>query len=156
MAPGVNADIDGLKRLRVRVEQFQCETLQLLSVMTHEIESTRASLDRKYQRWQRELQEREDALERCRSEAVGYRNRDWVVHVDCTSFANAVAEARERLENVQAWRGRVEQAAAAFAEDTKRFRGCLLGEVQRALDRLDATVNALVSARSTQLGNGIQ
>jgi alanyl-tRNA synthetase len=150
MTRRVDADIDALVGLRSAVLRFREQQRQVLSSAAREVETTRAALERKAERWSRELAQRRRELDRCRSDAAAAAERGgWV---DCTSLAWAVTEAEERLENVRSWQRRVEQEVAAHAGDRRRFDECVEIDVPKAGVHLNNLILALRRARDTRIG----
>lgn len=145
----IHADIDAVKAMKDSVDRFQYEQRQVLVGAKREIETTCDSLERKAERWERELVERQRALDECHCRAAAAAEHGG--EVDCTSLVRAVAEAEDRLENVRRWQAFVEQEVAAYEDDRRRFRECVEVDIRRAQQYLRDMINTLTAARATQI-----
>jgi hypothetical protein len=168
----IRADIGALKEFRDALARFRYAQRDVAHRGDDEIEKTRASLEAKAGRWRSILEQRQAELEDCRRRAAaaavgpgggpggfggyggpgygGYGGGGYGRYVDCSSYARAVQEAEERLENIRRWRQRVEQEAGAFRSVAGRFRNLIEVEVPRTDAHLLAIIEGLKAAREVQ------
>jgi hypothetical protein len=141
----VHADIDALKGLHEALVRFRYAARDVAERGEAEIEMTRASLAAKASRWQAQLEQDQAELDACRS-------RGGPAAADCSAYALAVEQSRERLEHVRRWQQRVEVQAGEFGGPAGVFRNLLDSDVPRAESQLLASIAHLEAARRAQAG----
>ena len=138
----VHADIDALKGLHEALVRFRYAQRAVAERGGDEIEMTRAALAAKASRWQAQLEQDLAELDACRSRAAA----------DCSAYALAAEQTRERLEHVRRWQQRVEAEAGEFGGPDSVFRTLLDSGVPRAESQLLASIAYLEAARRVQAG----
>jgi hypothetical protein len=140
----VHADIDALKGFHEALVRFRYAARDVAERGDDEIEVTRASLAAKASRWQAQLEQDQAELDACRSRGG--------TAADCSAYALAVEQSRERLEHVRRWQQRVEVQAGEFGGVASVFRNLLESDVPRAESQLLASIAHLEAARRVQAG----
>jgi hypothetical protein len=138
----VHADIDALKGFHEALVRFRYAAREVADRGDDEIEMTRASLAAKASRWQAQLEQDQAGLDACRSRGGA----------DCSAYALAVEQSRERLEHVRRWQERVEVQAGEFGGVASVFRNLLESGVPRSESQLLASIAHLEAARRVQAG----
>lgn len=134
----VNADIDALKDFHAALVRYRYGQRGAVDRDGDRIETARAALAEKADRWRAEL-------DRCRAEYEDCRQRD----DDCSRLAQAVAEAGQRLERIRIWQSRVEEEAIVFHDVRGRFRDLLDYDLPRSESHLTTLITRLEAARGT-------
>ena len=140
----VHADIDALKGFHEALVRFRYAAREVADRGDDEIEMTRASLAAKASRWQAQLEQDQAELDACRSRGGAA--------ADCSAYALAVEQSRERLEHVRRWQQRVEVQAGEFGGAASVFRNLLESDVPRSESQLLASIAHLEAARRVQAG----
>jgi hypothetical protein len=140
----VNADVDALREFHAALVRFRYAQRDMISQGDDKIARVRESLAEKFSRWRFVLEHRQAELDACQSGAAD----DNVV--DCSGFAQAVAEATERLEHVRHWQQRVDEQAGVFRGVAGRFRNTLDHDLPRAEAHLLALIANLEAVRGVQ------
>jgi chromosome segregation ATPase len=148
---GVRADIGALREMRAALDRFQYEQRNLLDAATHEIEVTRASLERTAENWRLRKEQLEREIHECDVRAAAAAEHGG--YIDCSPLHRAHAEAVERLTNVGHWRMRVEDEVAVFSVRRSQFHECLEIDVRHAIAHLDEVIKALAAVRATKLAD---
>jgi len=143
----IDADIAALTAFHLALGRFEQEQRGILDKAAHELDATRASLERKTERWRMELARRESALAGCQRQAAAAAQRG--MWSDCSRELWAVQEAEERLANVRGWSAQVEQEAAVYLGTASRYRSYLDGGARNSANQLHNVIEALKAARST-------
>jgi hypothetical protein len=141
----VHADIDALKGFHEALVRFRYAQRGVAERGGDEIEMTRASLAAKASRWQSRLEQERAELEACR--AGGAQDA-----ADCSAYARAVEQTRERLEHIHRWQQRVDTEADAFGGTAGVFLDLLENGLPRAETQLLALITNLEAARRVQAG----
>jgi hypothetical protein len=140
----VHADIDALKRLHEALVRYRYAQRGVAERAGDEIETTRASLADKASQWAARLEQDRAELDACRAGTA-----------DCSRLVWAVEQATERLEHIQRWQQRVEEAAGEFGVTASGFRDLLDNDLPRAESRLLASIASLEAARRVQAGGTV-
>ena len=141
----VHADIEALKGLHEALVRVRYAERGVAERGGDAIEMTRASLAGKASRWQARLEQDQAELAACQASA----GEDGA---DCSAYARAVEQSRERLEHVRRWQQRVDQDASEFRGIAGAFRDLLEVDVPRAEARLLASITSLEAARRVEGG----
>lgn len=142
----VHADIDALKRLHEALVRYRYAQRGVAERAGDEIETTRASLADKASHWAARLEQDRAELEACRAGRAGT--------ADCSGLVWAVEQDVERLEHIQRWQQRVEEAAGEFGVTASGFRDLLDNDLPRAESQLLAGIASLEAARRVQAAGG--
>jgi hypothetical protein len=142
----VHADIDALKRLHEALVRYRYAQRGVAERAGDEIETTRASLADKASRWAARLEQDRAELDDCRAGRAGT--------ADCSGLVWAVEQAVERLEHIQRWQQRVEEAAGEFGVTASGFRDLLDNDLPRAESQLLAGIASLEAARRVEAARG--
>lgn len=145
----VHADIDAIRNLREAFDRYQFEQRQVFADATHEIDSTRASLERKAEKWRLRLEQLRDEYRRCQILAASAAEHGG--YVDCSGYPPAIDEAQERLTNVGIWQTRVENEIAVYEGVRSRFHECVEIDLRHAYVHLTEVIQALIEVRATGL-----
>jgi hypothetical protein len=146
---GVQADIGALREMRTALDRFQYEQRKMLDATTHEIESTRASLERKTEKWRLRKEQLEREYADCQRRAAAAAEHGG--HIDCSPLLYAIQEASERLANIAHWRARVEDEIVVYSVQRHLFRECVEIDAWHAIAHLDGVIKALVAARAAKI-----
>jgi hypothetical protein len=141
----VHADIDALKGLHEALVRFRYAQRNVAERGSDAIEMTRASLAAKASRWQARLEQCQADLDAC---LAGGGEEP----ADCSAYARAVEQTRERLEHIRGWQQRVDAEASEFTGTASAFMDVLENDVPRAERQLLAVVASLEAARRVQAG----
>ena len=138
----VHADIDALKGFHEALVRFRHVQRNVAERSDDETEMTRASLAAKAGHWQARLEQSQAEFDACRVRPGA----------DCSEYARAVEEAGERLEHIQRWQQRVDEAAGEFRGIAGAFWDLLQNDLPRAESLLLALIADLEAARRVQAG----
>jgi uncharacterized protein YukE len=141
----VHADIDALKGLHEAIARFRQVMREVAERGDDRIEATRASLEARSGHYRHRLEQCQAELDACRSSAAGASTEDH--QVDCARYAQAVAEAAERLERIRGWQQRIDQEVSEFRGTADRFAGLLETDLPRTEEQLVAAIASLQAAR---------
>jgi hypothetical protein len=141
----VHADIEALKGFHEALVRFRYAQRGVAERGRDEIETTRASLAAKSSRWQARL-------EQCQAELDACRAGDREEAADCSAYARAVEQARERLEHVRRWQQRVDAEAGEFGGAASAYLDVLEVDLPRAERHLLAVITSLEAARRVPAG----
>jgi hypothetical protein len=144
----VDADIEALKDFQAALIRFRDEQREVAARGGEEVEAARASLDERASYWRSALEQRQAELQNCRRQAAQAPAMD--DQADCAGYARAVAEAEQRLEQIQRWQQRVEEEASVFVGVAGRYRNMLENDLPRTEAHLSELIARLETARGVQ------
>ncbi len=133
----IHADIEALKGLHEALTRFRQVLREVADRGEDQIEATRASLEARAGHYRFRLEQCQAELDACRVDDLA----------DCSGYAQAVAQAAERLERVRYWQMQVDQEASEFRGTAGRFRDLLETGLPRTEQHLLAVVASLQAAR---------
>jgi hypothetical protein len=142
----VHADIDALKGLHEALARFRQVMREVAEHGGDRVEATRASLEARAGHYRYRLEQCQAELDACRSGgAEGSAG-------ECSGYAQAAAEAAERLERIRGWQQRIDQEVSEFRGAAGRLADVLGTDLPRAEERLAAAVASLQAARRVGAG----
>ena len=142
----VNADIDALRDFHAALVRFRHGQQGAVDRDGDRIETARAALAEKADRWRAELERRRAEYVDCRERAGGSATDDGT---DCSRLGQAVIEITERIERIRGWQLRINEEASIFYDVRGRFRDLLDYDLPRAESHLTALIARLEAARAT-------
>jgi hypothetical protein len=147
----VDADIDALREFHAALVRYRYGQQGAVDRDGDRIETARAALAEKADRWRAELDRCRAEYEDCRrraadSDGSGAGSDDNLV--DCSRLERAVAEAEEHIGRIRGWQLRIEGEASIFHDVRGRFRDLLDYDLPRAESHLTALITRLEAARA--------
>jgi hypothetical protein len=144
--------MQGLHEALVRYRHAQRE---VASRGDDAITVARASLEARASRWQTQLELCQAEFGACREQAAqapqdGTRDGTGAGPVDCSGYARAVEQSRERLEHIRRWQQRIDAEAGEFQGTASRFLDLLENDLPRTEEHLLAAIRSLEAARRVQ------
>lgn len=157
---GIHADIDALKGLHEALVRYRHAQREVASRGDDVIGAARAALEAKASRWQAQLELCQVEFGDCRERAAraaqdGPMDGNGDGTVDCSGYARAVEQSRERLEHIRRWQQRIDAEASEFQGTASRFLGLLETDMPRAEERLLAAIRSLEAARRVQAAGAL-
>ena len=147
----VDADIEALKEFHAALIRFRDSQREVAARGGQEVEAARASLAERAGHWRSVLEQRQAELDICRRQAAQAAQAPAMDdQVDCAGYAQAVAEAEQRLDQIRRWQQRVEEEASVFVGVAGRFRNLLENDLPRTQAHLSALITHLEDARGVQ------
>jgi hypothetical protein len=148
---GIHADIDALKQLHGALVRYRHAQRDVTARGEDQLRATRASLEAKAPRCRAQLELNQAELDACQDRAARMAADDTAVGtVDCSGYAQAVEQTRERLESIRRWQERVDAEASEFQGIASRFADLLQNELPRVEEHLVAIIASLEAARRVQ------
>ena len=145
---GIHADIDALKGLHDALARYRHAQRDVAARGEDQVRATRSSLAEKASQLRGYVELAQAEYAGCRERAAAADPED--LPVDCSGYARAVEQATGRLEEVQLWQQRVDEAASEFAGVAGRFAGLLDDELPRMEEHLAAVIARLEATRRVQ------
>jgi hypothetical protein len=158
----VHADIDALKGFREALVRYRHAQREVAGRGEEEIKVVRASLEAKASRWRAQLEQCQAEFGACQERAAqaaagSAADRPAVGGpaagddaVDCSGYARAVEQCRERLEQIRRWQQRIDAQASEFQGTASRFGDLLENDLPRTEEHLLALIRSLEAARRVQ------
>ena len=103
---GIHADIDALKGLHGALARYRHAQRDVTARGEDQVRATRASLEEKASQLRAQLELCQGEYAACQDRAAQAAPDD--DPVDCSGYAQAVAQNSERLEQIQLWQQRIE------------------------------------------------
>ena len=147
----VHAVIDALREFHAALVRFRYGQQGAVDRDGDRIETARAELAEKAERWRAELDRSRAEDEDCRQRAADSTGSDAGTDdnlVDCSRLAQAVADAEEHIERIRRWQLRIDEEASIFHDVRGRFRDRLDYDLPRAEAHLTALISRLEAARA--------
>jgi len=145
---GIHADIDALKGLHEALVRYRHAQREVAARGQDQIRATRASLEEKASQLRAQLELCQGEYAGCRERAAAADPED--LPVDCSGYARAVAQATERIEQIQRWQQRIDAEAGEFSGVAGRFAAMLADDLPRLEEHLAAMIASLEAARRVQ------
>jgi len=151
----VHADTDALRGLHEALVRYRYAQREVAGRGDDAITLARAALEAKASRWQAQLELCEAEFGACRDRAARAA-QDSAAEcpgdgtVDCSDYARAVEQSRERLEHIRRWQQRIDAEASEFQPTASRFLGLLETDLPRTEEHLLAAIRSLEAARRVQ------
>jgi hypothetical protein len=156
---GIHADIDAMRGLHEALVRYRHAQREVAGRGDDAIKVARASLEARASRWQTQLERCQAEFGACREQAAqapqeGTRDGTGAGAgagpVDCSGYARAVEQSRERLEHIRRWQQRVDAEAGEFQGTASRFLDLLENDLPRTEEHLLAAIRSLEAARRVQ------
>ena len=145
---GIHADIDALRGLHGALARYRHAQRDVTARSEDQVRATRASLEEKASQLRAQLELCQGEYADCRERAAQAGPED--LPVDCSGYARAVAQAPERLEQIQRWQQRIDAEAGEFSGVADRFAAMLADDLPRMEEHLAAMIASLEAARRVQ------
>jgi hypothetical protein len=145
---GIHADIDALKGLHGALARYRHAQRDVTARGEDQVRATRASLEEQASQLRAQLELCQGEYAGCRERAAQAGPED--LPVDCSGYARAVAQATERIEQIQRWRQRIDAEAGEFSGVAGRFAAMLADDLPRMEEHLAAMIASLEAARRVQ------
>jgi hypothetical protein len=145
---GIHADIDALKGLHGALVRYRHAQRDVTARGEDQVRATRASLEEKASQLRAQLELSQGEYAGCRERAAQAGPDD--LPVDCSGYARAVAQATERIEQIQLWQQRIDAEASEFSGVAGRFAALLADDLPRMEEHLAAMIASLEAARRVQ------
>jgi hypothetical protein len=145
---GIHADIDALKGLHGALVRYRHAQRDVAARGEDQVRAIRASLEEKASQLQAQLELCQGEYAGCRERAAQAGPED--LPVDCSGYAQAVAQATERLEQIWRWQQRIDAEASEFSGVAGRFAALLADDLPRMEAHLTAMIASLEAARRVQ------
>jgi hypothetical protein len=145
---GIHADIDALKGLHGALVRYRHAQRDVAARGQDQVRATRASLAEKASQLRAQVEMAQAEYAGCRERAAQAGPED--LAVDCSGYARAVEQAGRRLEEIQLWQQRIDEAASEFSGVAGRFDALLADDLPRMEDHLTAMIARLEAARRVQ------
>jgi hypothetical protein len=147
----VHADIDALRGLHEALVRYRYAQREVAARGDDVIRAARASLEARASRWQAQLELNQAEFGACRERAAhAAQDGPEDSTVDCSGYARAVEQSRERLEHIRRWQQRIDAEASEFQGPASRFLGLLETDLPRTEQHLLAAIRSLEAARRVQ------
>ena len=151
----IHADIDALRGLHEALVRFRHGQREVAARGNDVIKTARVALEARATRWHAQLELRQAEFGACRERAAqaaqyGPGEGADVGMVDCSGYARAVEQSRERLEHIRRWQQRIDEEASEFQGTASRFLDLLETDLPRTEEYLLAAIRSLEAARRVQ------
>ena len=140
----VHADIDALKGLHAALVRYRHGQRDVAARGEDQIRLTRAALETRASQWRSRLELGQAEFAGCQDRAAQAPPDS---PVDCSGYARAVEQSRERLEQIQRWQQRIDAEASEFGGTAGRFLDLLENELPGIERQLLAIIGSLEAAR---------
>ena len=156
----IHADIDALKGLHEALVRYRHAQRAVAARGDDVIKTARVALEARASRWHAQLELCQAELGACRERAAqavqcgpgdGAGDGAGDGTVDCSGYARAVEQSRERLEHIRRWRQRIDEEVSEFQGTASRFLDLLETDLPRTEDYLLAAIRSLEAARRVQV-----
>ena len=145
---GIHADIDALKGLHGALARYRHAQRDVAARGEDQVRAARTALAEKASQLRAQHEMAQGEYAGCRERAARAGPED--LPVDCSGYARAVAQATERLEQIQRWQQRIDAEAGEFSGVAGRFAALLADDLPRMEEHLAAMIASLEAARRVQ------
>jgi hypothetical protein len=149
---GIHADIDALRELHDALVRYRHAQREVAARGDDVIRTTRVALEARASYWHSQLELCQAEFGACRDQAARDDTGDGAggATVDCSGYARAVEQSRERLEHIRPWQQRIDEEASEFQGTASRFLDLLETDLPRTEEYLLAAIRSLEAARRVQ------